>query len=220
MDHLPALLTLLHLLVPIYWLGGDLGTFLSGRVLQNPAHSPAERLLALKILLNCDMGPRTALVLTFPTGFTLAAAKGWLAVPSWSLALVWLVGLGWLAVAWAIHLKHGPATDPYRKVDNAVRHTVLAALVVNGIAGLTGYLEMPLFVAIKLLLLAAGIGLGLIIRRQLAPLFPAVGALRALGASEKTDAAIKRVLSGTQVSVMCIWAVVLIASFTGIVAPA
>jgi hypothetical protein len=219
MDHSLALLTLLHLLVPIYWLGGDLGTFLSGRVLRNPAHTPAERLLALKILLNCDMGPRTALILAFPTGFALVAAKGWLAVPGWAVVLAWLAGLGWLAIAWAIHLKHGPAANPFRKVDNAIRHTALAMLTVSGIAGLAGAIEMPKFIAIKLLLLAIGIGLGLLIRRQLAPLFPAVGALRAKGDSPETNAAIAGVLSRTTVSVMCIWALVLIASFTGIATP-
>ncbi len=219
MDYSLALLTLLHLLVPIYWLGGDLGTFLSGRVLRNPAHTPTERLLALKILLNCDMGPRTAMIMAFPTGFALAAAKGWLAVPVWAVALAWLAGLVWLAIAWAIHLKHGAAANPYRSVDNAIRHTALALLTINGIAGLTGTLAMPKFIAIKLLLLAIGIGLGLLIRRQLAPLFPAVGALRAKGDSPETNAAIAGVLGRTTVSVMCIWALVLIAAFTGIATP-
>jgi hypothetical protein len=188
-------------------------------VLRNPAHTPAERLLALKLLLNCDMGPRTALILAFPTGFALAAAKGWLAAPGWTVAFAGLAGLAWLAVAWAIHLKHGPAANPWRKVDSAVRIAVLAALLACGVAGLAGALEMPEFIAIKLLLLAIGVGLGLLIRRQLAPLFPAVGALRAHGASPETDAAIAGVLSRTTVSVMGIWAIVLIAAYTGIATP-
>lgn len=219
MDHTLALLTLLHLLVPIYWLGGDLGTFLSGQVLKNPAHTAEERLLALKILLNCDMGPRTALILTFPTGFTLAVAKGWLTAPAGLVALAWLAGLVWLAIAWAIHLKHGPAANPYRKVDYVIRIVVLISLIGSGLAGLGGVLALPKFIAIKLLLLATGVALGLIVRVQLAPLFPAVGALRAQGASPQTDAAIAGVLSRTQISVMGIWAVVLIAAFTGLARP-
>ena len=219
MDHSLALLTLLHLLVPVYWLGGDLGTFLSGQVLKNPAYTPEERLLALKILLNCDMGPRTALILAFPTGFALAVAKGWIAVAGWMVALVWLAGLVWLAIAWAIHLKHGPAAASYRKVDAAIRYLVLAGLLAAGFGGLGGALALPKFIAIKLLLLATGVGLGLLIRRQLAPLFPAVGALRAQGASDQVNAAIAGVLSRTQMSVMCIWIVVLAAAFTGIAKP-
>lgn len=219
MDLSQALLTLLHLLVPIYWLGGDLGTFLSGQVLRNPAYSAEQRLMALKILLNCDMGPRTALILAFPTGFALAVTKGWLATPAWAVLLVWLAGLVWLAIAWAIHLKHGPAAEPYRKVDAAVRYAALAALLACGLAGLAGALALPKFIAIKLLLLAAGIALGLLIRRQLAPLFPAVGALRAQGASDATNAAIADVLSRTTRSVMGIWVIVLLASFTGLALP-
>lgn len=219
MDHSLAVLTLLHLLVPIYWLGGDLGTFLSGQVLKNPAYSPEERLLALKILLNCDMGPRTALILAFPTGFALAVAKDWLAAPGWMVALTWLAGLAWLAIAWAIHLRHGPAANPYRKVDTVIRQVALAVLLVAGIAGLADALALPKFLAVKLLLLAAGIALGLLIRRQLAPLFPAVGALRAQGATEGTNAAIAGVLSRTTRSVMCIWGIVLLASLAGIATP-
>jgi hypothetical protein len=216
MDHPIALLTLLHLLVPIYWLGGDLGTFLSGQVLKNPKFTPEERLLALKILLNCDMGPRTALILAFPTGFALAVVKGWLTVEGWMVGLVWFVGVVWLAIAWAIHLKHGPAAAPYRKVDAAIRFAVLAGLLAAGFGGLGGAIALPKFIAIKLLLLAAGVALGLLIRRQLAPLFPAVGALRAQGASDPVNAAIAGVLSRTQISVMGIWIVVLVAAFTGI----
>jgi hypothetical protein len=219
MDHTLALLTLLHLLVPIYWLGGDLGTFLSGQVLKNPSYTPEERLLALKILLNCDMGPRTALILAFPTGFGLAVAKGWLDVAGWTVALAWLAGLVWLAIAWAIHLKHGPAAAPYRKVDNVIRYAVLAGLLAVGAGGLAGAIALPNFIAIKLLLLATGVALGLLIRRQLAPLFPAVGALREHGASEAVNSAIAGVLSRTQLSVMGIWVVVLVAAFTGIAKP-
>lgn len=219
MDLALALLTLLHLLVPIYWLGGDLGTFLSGQVLKNPACSAEERLIALKILLNCDMGPRTALIMAFPTGLTLAAAKGWLAAAPWALAMVWLAGLAWLAIAWAIHLRHGPAAEPYRKVDNAIRIGALLALFGGGVAGLGGLVALPKFIAIKLLLLGSGVALGLLVRRQLAPLFPAVGALRTQGASEQVDAAIAGVLARTQRSVMGIWIVVLLAAFTGIAKP-
>jgi hypothetical protein len=37
MELTTALLTLLHLLIPVYWLGGDLGAFYAGRILRNPA---------------------------------------------------------------------------------------------------------------------------------------------------------------------------------------
>jgi hypothetical protein len=79
--HAVALLALLHLLIPVYWLGGDLGAFYSSRFMIDPARTVPERMMALKILNNIDMAPRTTLILAFPTGFTLAVAKGWIDLP-------------------------------------------------------------------------------------------------------------------------------------------
>lgn len=219
MDAGLTLLTLLHLLIPIYWLGGDLGTFLCGRAVRNAALSPAERLFALRMLLAIDMAPRTALILAFPTGFTLAQAKGWLIAAPVTVAAAWLAALVWLAIAWTVHLRHGPAGERFRRIDIAIRYAVLAGLTAAALAGLAGALAMPLFVAIKLLLLAGAIITGIVVRHQLAPLFPAIAALRSEGASGPTDAAISAVLKRTQATVLCIWAVVLAASATGIAVP-
>ncbi|KAH2777451.1 hypothetical protein KXW38_009279, partial [Aspergillus fumigatus] len=123
-----TLLTLLHILIPIYWLGGDLGAFYSARFLIDARRSVPERMLALTILNNIDMAPRTTLILAFPTGFTLAVVKGWLAVSHGWLGLVWVAFLAWLALAWVVHLRHGPAGVTYKKVDIAVRYVVLTAL--------------------------------------------------------------------------------------------
>jgi hypothetical protein len=219
MDLTSALLTLLHLLIPIYWLGGDLGTFYSGRLLRNTALTAPDRLMALKVLLNIDMAPRTALILTLPTGLALAWTKGWLAIPGGVVVLIWALCFGWLALAWSVHLRHGPAGARLKSFDLCVRYAVLAALTVTGLAGLIGNLAMPLFIALKLLLLAIAIALGLIIRRQLVPLFPAIGALRTEGASEATNTVIISVLERTQITVLCLWALILAASFLGIATP-
>jgi hypothetical protein len=215
-----ALLTLLHLLIPIYWLGGDLGAFYSSRFMVDPSRSVIERMMALKILNNIDMAPRTTLILAFPTGFALAWAKGWIAVPGVAPLVVWVLALGWLALAWAVHLRHGPAGAQLKRIDIAVRYVVLAALVASGMAGLTGAIVLPLFIALKLLLLAVCITIGLIVRRQLVPLFPAIAALREHGATPETDRAIAGVIAVTQPTVMVLWVMVLIASFLGIATPA
>lgn len=214
-----ALLTLLHLLIPVYWLGGDLGAFYGSRFMVDPARTVPERMMALKILNNIDMAPRTTLILAFPTGFTLAVAKGWLDLPASLLLPVWIGFLGWLALAWAVHLKHGPAGQGLKRIDIAVRYVVLAALVAAGAAGLTGAMAMPLFIALKLLLLAGCITIGLIVRRQLVPLFPAIAALRQNGPTPEGDRAIAAVISVTQPTVMVLWGLVLLASFLGLATP-
>lgn len=214
-----ALLTLLHLLVPIYWLGGDLGAFYSSRFMIDPARSVPERMMALKILNNIDMAPRTTLILAFPTGFSLAVAKGWLDFSAGTVVLAWVAFAAWLALAWAVHLRHGPSGQGLKRIDIAVRYVVLAALVAAGIGGLTGAIVLPLFIALKLLLLAGCITIGLIVRRQLVPLFPAIIALREQGPTPEGDRIIKGVIAVTQPTVMVLWVLVLVASFLGLATP-
>jgi len=214
-----TLLTLLHLLIPIYWLGGDLGAFYSSGFLLDTKRPVGERMMALTILNNIDMAPRTTLILAFPTGFSLAVVKGWLPISHMWLGLVW-VGFGaWLALAWAVHLRHGPAGAGLKRIDMAVRYGVLAALVGAGVAGLAGWLALPLFIAAKLLVLAVCIAIGLLVRVQLVPLFPAIIAMKANGATPQTDAAIKAVLSKTKPTVQLLWVMVLVACALGLGKP-
>ncbi|MBH0113300.1 hypothetical protein I5E68_10115 [Novosphingobium sp. YJ-S2-02] len=219
MDTGLALLTLLHILIPIYWLGGDLGAFYSSRFMVDAKRSVPERLMALTILNNIDMAPRTTLILAFPTGFTLAVVKGWLQLPTSAVVAVWVAGLVWLALAWTVHLKHGPAGKTYKQVDLAIRYLVLAALLASGVAGLIDIIAMPLFIALKLLVLAFCIFIGLLVRRQLVPLFPAIIDLKQNGANPEGDRAIKGVIAITQPTVMTLWIAVLIASYLGIATP-
>lgn len=214
-----SLLTLLHLLIPIYWLGGDLGAFYSSRFMVDPARSVPERMMGLKILNNIDMAPRTMLILTLPTGFGLAVAKGWIDLPVSAAILAWVLGLIWLALAWTVHLKHGPAGAGYKRVDIAVRYVVLVGLIGSGGAGLMGIIALPLFISLKLLALATCISIGLLVRRQLVPLFPAIIALRENGPTPEGDRTISGVIAITQPTVMVLWVVVLIACFLGIAKP-
>ncbi|KPH58144.1 hypothetical protein ACLIMP_19600 [Novosphingobium aerophilum] len=214
-----SLLTLLHILIPVYWLGGDLGAFYGSRFMVDPKRSVAERMMALKILNNIDMAPRTTLILAFPTGFGLAVAKGWLDLPaSWAI-LAGVLGLAWLALAWTVHLKHGPQGQAFKRFDILVRYIVLAGLAAAVILGLSGEIALPLFITLKMLALGACITLGLVVRRQLVPLFPAIVQMRESGPTPETDRVIAAVNGRARISVLTIWVLVLIACFLGIATP-
>ncbi|MBB5687692.1 hypothetical protein [Sphingobium boeckii] len=219
MDFGGSLLTFLHILIPIYWLGGDLGAFYGSTFMTDPKRSVAERLMALKILNNIDMAPRTALILSFPTGFALAWAKGWIDVSGVAVAVVVVAFLIWLALAWAVHLQHGGGSG-IKKLDIAIRYVVLAGLAYGGTMGLTGGLPIPFFMAIKLCILAVCVALGLLVRRQLVPLFGAIRTMIATGPTPESDAVIAAVNAKARISVLTIWGLVLLASFLGIARPA
>lgn len=218
MDLGVALLTFLHILIPVYWLGGDLGAFYGSTFMTDPKRSVAERMMALKILNNIDMAPRTALILAFPTGLALAWVKGWVQIPGEWVAFAAAAFLAWLGLAWKVHLTHGGSAG-IKRLDIWVRYVVLVGLTVAGIAGLKGDIAIPFFISLKLCVLAACIVLGLLVRRALVPLFGAIRTMTTSGPTPETDATIIQVNAGARVLVLMIWALVLIASFLGIATP-
>ena len=154
-----ALITFLHVLVFVYWLGGDLGVFaLSGTVTDESA-SISDRQFAVQKLLALDLAPRYALLLTLPTGLTTAHVVGWLAVNEALLIGVWIAALAWIALV--IKLHHG-ASEALRKLDLTLRVAFLIGLPAWALLA-----PVPLFMVIKSCLLATAVALGLIVRQCL-----------------------------------------------------
>ena len=212
-----AIYALLHVLVFVYWLGGDLGAFYSSRFLTVGGIDANRRLMAAKIVSDVDMAPRTALILTLPTGLLLALSKGWIDGPLW---LGWLgLGLGglWLAIAWKLHLHHTEG-GVLKRFDTVIRWALLIALTIVGIAGLASAVRLPLFISLKLLLLAAAILMGLLIRIVLKPLGPA---LMGLAGADPTsaEASLAATLKRARPLVLVIWAIITTAALLGLWTP-
>lgn len=214
-----ALFTLLHLLVFVYWLGGDLGVFYSSTILTNTKQSAAARVAAAQVLAQVDMAPRSALILTLPTGLTLAAVKGWLVLGPLALTLVWGAGLLWLALAWLLHLRHLSPTSVLRRADLAIRWIVFLALAVLALNLWPNAPGLPLFLKAKCAILSVTILCGLLIRRALVRFGPAFGHLIQEGASPETDAEIARALDKSRPLVVTIWLLLLAAAYLGLAKP-
>jgi hypothetical protein len=84
----------------------------------------------------------------------------------------------------------------------------------TGLAGLSGW---PLFLNLKLLILAACVFTGLLVRRLTADLGPALGALAAGQAA--AEARIARSLAVTRPAVLLIWLLLLAAVLLGLWKP-
>lgn len=213
-----AFWTLLHLLVLVYWLGGDLGAFYTSRFLTAQGVSADRRLMAAKIVGDVDMAPRTALILALPTGLSLAASRQWLSVDAPLLALVWALSLAWLALAWRLHFSHGAAPAWMGLLDRFTRYALVAGLIIASAAGLMGALGTPLFLNLKLALLALATTIGLGIRQVLKPLGPALAGLHGPDA-ETAEATLAQTLNTARPLVLGIWACLLGAAFLGVWTP-
>ena len=221
-----VLLTLLHLLVFVYWLGGDLGAFCASYYATDARRSVAERAVALGLVNAVDTAPAVALVLTLPSGLALATARGWLAWP-WSCTLaVGLASAAWLWIALRVHRNPGPPTAGLARVDHAVRVALILALIATGAAGVMSaagaalpFPPPPLFLALKLWLLAACTALGLAIRRPLRAFVVAFGELAQSGSTPAVESALRASMAGCRRFVVAIWACLLAAAAIGLIKP-
>ena len=210
------LLSFVHILLFVYWLGGDLGVFYTANYVARPDLAKPERLRFLELLMKVDMYPRMALIAMLPVGFHLAATIGAVRLASVELALLWLAAALWFALMWAVHLKAGPAW--LKPLDLAVRWAVLATLFALGAAGLI--VDWPTdraWLALKFLLFAAVIALGLTLRRAVVVWVQGFGQLDA-----DPETGNRLIVDGRRRAAklaLTLWACLILMAFLGVVKP-
>jgi len=209
--------SLIHLCLFAYWLGGDLAVFyLSTHV--SKSQGPAEqRLYAVHLLNQLDLIPRTALIITLPSGLMLANSIGWLMINSTLLIVLWLACLCWVGLIFTLHSQADPW---YKKIDTLLRIGLMIGLMVWVISiRFNPDLKLPLFIQIKLLILGVITGCGLLIRILLKPLFESIADLKQHGASETINQSISNTLNKTRIVVIIIWVLLATAAALGVARP-
>lgn len=202
------LLKFAHIIAFVYWLGGDLGTFLASRQVVNPQLSAESRQVALKIMLACDMGPKLAMPLILPLGLHLAYLGGLLDLPPSLLGVAWILALYWFSVVLVLYRNEGkPFTARLASIDFYFRCLVATALLGwAGAALATGQWISADWVAWKLVIFAALVCCGLAIRINLKPFIPAFVDMMTHGASSTSDATMTSAIARCRPWVWCIWA--------------
>ena len=209
---------LLHVLMFVYWLGGDLGAFYASFIVLDPARPPAARAAAANILSNVDMAPRTSLILALPTGITLAGLKGWFGGPLdlAILCLIWGLCAVWMAAAWIIHLRHLAPSSLLPKLDVAWRFILLAGLCYVAITGDFAGVPIAAFLRAKCACYGAAVLCGLAIRFQLRPFGPAIGAILRGESTPQAEALVARLMGRAKIFVVLIWISITTAAILGL----
>lgn len=159
------LLKLLHILLFVFWLGTDMGTFYASRFVIDPKLSAPQRATALQILLGCDLGPRIAMPLIIPNGIHLAVYLSLVTMSNTGLVLIWLASFLWLALVLLLHFGKNEATKKkLQKLDFWIRPVIVVAVtaiaiynLVNPIQIIAPYLNWKLLVVCGLILCGLGI---------------------------------------------------------------
>ena len=211
-----------HLLLFVFWLGGDLGVFVLGQNFRKRHYSLPERLTLLRMLVAIDMGPRTAWALMLPSSLTLLFAGGWW--PELSLAGVlasWSVGLGWLWLVWDAH-KHDmtPRAARDRRIEGGLRWALMAFyLGLGGVSLATGAPLAPHWLATKALLFGVIFAAAIMIDHAFKPVGKQLTALIEQGSSDATEIPLRSTMDATRRWVLLVYALLLATSWLGVVKP-
>ncbi|MBK7262980.1 MAG: hypothetical protein IPI03_14360 [Rubrivivax sp.] len=210
-----AALKLLHLLCFVYWLGGDLGTFYAAGLVVRRDLSPEARVTAARIMAATDLAPRVAMPLTVASGFHLAVASGFLSLPLAAVVAAWTLCAAWLGMVLMLH--HQPGLTMLVRIDFAWRVALVAGLLVVALMGFTQAWAQPApWLALKLAAFAATVFCGLMIRVRVRPFGPAFAQLARGCADDTVNRDIAQSLGGARPWVVGIWALLLLAAFTGL----
>ncbi len=202
---------LLHLLLFVYWLGADVGTFYASRFVADAALAPPARATAARIMLGIDLLPRICMPLVLATGVQLASMLGVLAIGAAGLAGVWALSLGWLAMVLVIH-QRGAGAARLARLDFGVRIVIVALLV----AATLVLPALPAWTTLKLLGFAATVVCGLMIRVHLKPFGPAFAQLMAGGRSDEPNRIIAASIARCVPYVIAIWIVLIACAAAGL----
>ncbi|KPJ79872.1 MAG: hypothetical protein AMJ58_10425 [Gammaproteobacteria bacterium SG8_30] len=210
----------LHLLLFVYWLGGDAGVFYSSRFVIDPKLSRDARMTAAKIFIDLDMIPRYCMALMLTVGGILAEIMG-ISHPAWEMVAIVLLGPVWLGLVLAVHAKEGSAAgQTLKRVDVWFRWIVIASILVSVVhSHWTGRLDGLEWFSAKLVIFAFLIFCGLMIRRNLPPFVEGFRQLAGSGPTPESDRLMIDSMTRCRPYVLLIWAGIAVSALLGILKP-
>ena len=192
-----------HVLALVYWLGGDLGTFLSSRHVLRSELGVESRQTAFKILMECDMGPRLAMPIILGSGFHLTSLRWPGLLPEGTALIGWLVVMVWVALVAAIHSSVGQRFPSLTQWDLRLRFALVGGLL--GVGGYALAAGLPGWLALKITIFATLVACGIAVRFALKPFAMAYVGMVTDGPSDERNAAMITHMSVVRRYVWVIW---------------
>lgn len=203
-----------HLLGWVFWLGTDVGVFLSAKYAERGDLSAETRLTVLGMGMVLDRFPRFAMPIVWLTGIMLMHNLGYAFVPVEAAVVIALI---WLAVTWAVIFQ--PPGSAGHKWANIAQTVILAAIIL-GMGGASSYLlstgDMPLWLALKWFAYVLVAVTVIALEKAFAPLGPLLGELATSPGGDELNARISAVLRPVYPIVIAIYAWTLLAAASGV----
>ena len=220
-------LIIFHLLLFVYWLGGDMGVYYASGMSIDTKLTNSARVTASKIMMNLDFVPRMCMTLMLTVGGLLSGEmQNPIEHPQWQTIGFLLMGPGWLSMVVYLHLAHGTEMSKIvTKIDYWFRWFIVVYLVwsVGYSFMFTEKLANAPWVGAKLLVFAAMVFCGLMIRIYLPGYIQGIMTLRKEIDNASMSDAMNETMSKSLVKcrpfVLAIWAGLFIECYLGVVKP-
>jgi len=214
-----GLLVFFHILLFVFWLGGDLGVAILGEQFRKrDQYSLQERLTILKILVINDLGPRYAWALMVASTLSLVKAGGYWDVPDWGIVLAWAVSLFWCWLVYASH-KAGQ-TDKgkqLRKIEMILKWVLAGFYLALG--GISLAVDAPLdenWLASKAALFGLIFVAAIMIDVMFKPVGPLLMAVIEKGSSDETEEPLLKTMNKSRLWVRAVYLLLVIVAFIGV----
>jgi hypothetical protein len=214
------LVSFVHVLLFVFWLGADVGVFICAHGAVKPGLAPEQRLRTAGLMSAIELAPRISASLMLTVGGILTEYVG-LEHPPWQMAGIILLGPVWLALVLVSYFRDGTAFGATAtRLDLLMRVLLVVAVPISvAYASFTGRLAEAPYVTWKLLLFALAMLLGLLMRRALLPFTEGLRRLAANRSSAAEEAGMARSVARARPYVFGIWTVLAIAALLGIMKP-
>ena len=215
---LTAILAFFHIILFVFWLGGDLGVAILGEHFRKrDTYSVQERMTILKLLVITDLGPRYAWALMIASTISLVKAGGYWDLPIWGVALAWCISIVWCWLIYAAH-KAGQTDKGHklRKSEMGLKW-ILAALYLG--LGLTSLMtDAPLepnWLATKAFLFGLIFVAAILIDVMFKPVGPLLMAVIEKGSNDDTEIPLNKTMNKSRFWVRIVYLLLVIVAFIG-----
>jgi len=210
----------LHQVLFVFWLGPDIGVYMWSTKVTNAELSPAQRISAGRMMQMIELIPRLCMSLMLTVGGILTEMMG-IEHPWWQMAGIVLLGPVWLTLTILVYTRSGTEQGAQLgRLDELFRWVVIASVIAStGFSVVTERLTDTPWVTAKLLLFAAVVFFGLMMRKRLAPFAAALDKLESDGVSPEIDRAMAVSISRTRAYMFAAWIALAMAAALGMIQP-
>jgi len=219
MIDLYSLSVFFHILLFVFWLGGDLGVAILGEQFRRKeTYSVKERLTILKILVLNDLGPRYAWALMIASTISLVKSGNYWDVPISGIIIAWTISLFWCWLIFSAH-KAGQSEKgkTLRKIEMALKWVLAAFYLSLGIFSLV--INKPLepnWLAAKALLFGVIFIAAILIDVKFKPVGPLLMKVIENGSSDETELPLLAVMNKSRFWVRIVYLLLVIIGFIGV----